>query len=57
MNTELITVKELCEILGIGSTLAYRMLKLKEIPSTKIGNKIVIRKEDVEKYIRKKIGI
>lgn len=53
MNENLLTIEELCKELGIGRSKAYQLLKDKQIPSGKIGRRILIRKSDVDQYIDK----
>ena len=48
---DILTVKELCEILGIGKNTAYRLLKSGEIKSIRIGKVYKIPKESLIKYI------
>lgn len=50
---EIVTVKELCEMLRIGQNKAYELLIKREIPAIRMGRKYVIAKEHVVKYIRK----
>ncbi len=49
---ELITIDELCELLMIGRTTAYRLLRSGEIKAFKIGKVRKISKASVELYIR-----
>ena len=49
---ELITIDELCELLMIGRTTAYRLLRSGEIKTFKIGKVWKISKASVECYIR-----
>lgn len=51
---EIVTVKELCEMLRIGQNKAYELLIKREIPAIRMGRKYIIAKEHVVKYIRKK---
>lgn len=53
MNENLLTIEELCKELGIGRSKAYQLLKDKQIPSGKIGRRILIRRSDVDRYIDK----
>ena len=48
---DILTVKDLCEILGIGKNTAYRLLKNGEIKSIRIGNKNKIPKEYLLEYL------
>lgn len=50
--TELITIDELCELLMIGRTTAYRLLRSGEIKAFKIGKVWKISKASIELYIR-----
>ena len=51
---DIITVKELCEMLRIGQNKAYELLLKHEIPAIRMGRKYVISKEHVVKYIKSK---
>ena len=51
MNEKLLTIEELCKELGIGRSKAYQLLKDKQIPSGKIGRRILVRRSDVDRYI------
>lgn len=55
MNENLLTINDLCNILGICHTTAYKLIKNREIPSCKIGKKILIRATDVENYVNQKL--
>ncbi len=49
---ELITIDELCELLMIGRTTAYRLLRSGEINAFKIGKVWKISKASVGKYVK-----
>ena len=51
MNEKVLTIEELCKELGIGRSKAYQLLKDKQIPSGKIGRRILIRRSDMDQYI------
>lgn len=51
MNEKLLTIEELCKELGIGRSKAYQLLKDKQIPSGKIGRRILVRRSDMDQYI------
>ena len=51
MNKDLLTVNDICGELGIGKTSAYKLIKTKKIKSGKIGQKILVRRKDLESYI------
>ncbi len=48
---DVLAVKELCEILGIGKNTAYRLLQSGEIPSVRIGNQYKIPKCYLKEYL------
>lgn len=55
MNKELLTVNDICHELGIGKTTAYKLIKTKKIKSGKIGQKILVRRKELEAYISRMI--
>lgn len=54
---ELITIDELCELLMIGRTTAYRLLRSKEINAFKIGKVWKISKASVERYVKERSNL
>ena len=48
---DVLSVKQLCEILDIGKNTAYRLLQSGEIKSIKIGKVYKIPKKEVRKYL------
>ena len=50
---DVLSVKQLCEILDIGKNTAYRLLQSGEIRSIKIGKVYKIPKKYVKAYISK----
>lgn len=48
---ELITIDELCELLLIGRSTAYRLLRNNDIKAFKIGKVWKISKASIEQYI------
>ena len=56
-NVEIITIDELCEMLGCGYNTAYRLLGEKKISSFKIGKKWKIPREGVERFIFEQSGL
>jgi putative molybdopterin biosynthesis protein len=59
MNTtftpsELLTVRELQQLLKIGRNKVYELLRSGEIPCVRLGKQIRIRRVDVEVYIKPK---
>lgn len=55
--TELLTIDELCELLMIGRTTAYKLLQSHELSAFKIGRVWKISKASVEAYIRKQSNL
>ena len=51
-----LTVKDIKQILKIGSTLTYKLIADGEIKSVKIGKSIKIPKIYLEEYINSKVG-
>ena len=51
MNSELLTIKDLCQELGIGKNTAYKLIQDKKIKSAKIGNKFLISRKNLNHYI------
>lgn len=51
---DVVTVKQLAEMLGIGITLAYKLVKQKTIQSIKVGREYKIPKHCVINYLEKK---
>lgn len=54
MNTNLITINQLCQELGIGKTTAYKLIKSGKLKSGKIGSHIVVHRNELERYISEK---
>ena len=52
---DILTVKDLCEILGIGKNTAYRLLKSGEIKSVRIGKVYKIPKKCLINYLKKSV--
>jgi len=48
---EWLTVTDLCQLLGIGRTLAYQLIAEHTLPAVRIGRAIRVRKADVEKWL------
>ena len=49
-ETDLITVDELCELLGCGYNSAYKLLNAHKIPAFRIGKNWKIPREGVKKF-------
>lgn len=52
---DILSVKDLCEILDIGKNTAYRLLKNGDIKSIRIGNKYKIPKRYLLEYLKIKL--
>ena len=50
---DVLNVKQLCEVLGIGKNTAYKLLKNREIKALRIGTVYKIPKKYVKEYIMK----
>ena len=50
---DVLSVKQLCEILNIGKNTAYRLLQSGEIKSIKIGKVYKIPKKEVRRYLNR----
>lgn len=48
---ELLSIPEVCDVLGMGKSWTYRRLKSEEIPSIKLGRAIKVKQEDLEEYL------
>jgi excisionase family DNA binding protein len=48
---EWLSVADLCELLGIGRTLAYQLIAERTIPAVRVGRAIRVRKADVEEWL------
>ena len=48
---EWLSVADLCELLGIGRTLAYQLVAEHAIPAVRIGRAIRVHKADVEQWL------
>ena len=48
---EMVNIIQLREMLGIGITLAYRLVKTKQIPALKIGRQYKIPKINIIDYV------
>lgn len=52
MNNRLLyKVKEVAEMLGIGRSKAYELVRTGEIPSVRVGASLRIRGQDVQDYV------
>lgn len=53
-NEELLILEDICPILHIGKTTAYRLIQSGQLPAQKIGGKWQVRPDDFKKYLEKK---
>lgn len=51
MTQELLLLEDICSVLHIGKTTAYRLIQSGELPAQKIGGKWQIKSKDFEKYL------
>lgn len=52
MNNRLLyKVKEVAEMLGIGRSKAYELVRTGEIPSVRVGASLRVRGQDVQGYV------
>lgn len=49
----LLTIREVCQLLGMQKTFVYRLLKSGALPSLQIGRARRVRREAVEAYLRR----
>jgi len=47
----LLTAQDVANILNIGHSTAYQLLKRNDLPSIRIGRSVRVHPEDLEKYI------
>lgn len=50
-----LSAKELAEILGIHQNTVYNMAQRNEIPSFKMGKRVLFYREEIEKFIIEKV--
>lgn len=51
MNEELLLLEDICPILHIGKTTAYRLIQSGQLSAQKIGGKWQIRANDLKDYL------
>jgi excisionase family DNA binding protein len=52
-SVELLSVTQVCQELGMGKGWVYHRIKSGEIPSLKLGNKLKVKREDLDQYLEK----
>lgn len=50
-NEELLLLEDICPILHIGKTTAYRLIQSGQLPAQKIGGKWQIKVDDFKNYL------
>ena len=48
---DLLSIPEVCQVLGMGKSWTYRRLKSGDIPSVKLGRNIKVKRQDLEEYL------
>ncbi len=48
---ELLSIREVCEELGMGKSWVYQRLRSGEIPSIKLGGAVKVKREDLNAFI------
>lgn len=54
MNKNLLTIDDICQELGIGRSTAHKLLKKKKLKGSKIGSRLIVRREELERYLEEK---
>lgn len=49
-----LTMKETAEYLGVSYWLVIQLVKRKQIPCSRVGGKVLFRKEELDKYLNEK---
>lgn len=55
-NEELLLLEDICPILHIGKTTAYRLIQSGQLPAQKIGGKWQIKADDFRDYLAGKFS-
>ena len=50
--SQLLSVEEVCEVLGMGKSWVYRKIRSGEIPSVKLGGAIKVNRADLDGYLK-----
>lgn len=56
-NKKAYSIQELARELGIGRSLAYKLVKEGEIPSIQLGRRKIVPKAYVDRFLSEKIGV
>jgi excisionase family DNA binding protein len=50
-DLQLLSVDEVCKVLGMGKSWVYRMLRSGEVPSVKLGGSVKVMRTDLEEFL------
>ena len=50
-STRLLSVEEVCEVLGMGKSWVYQQIRDGELPSIKLGGSVKVERTDLEEYL------
>jgi excisionase family DNA binding protein len=50
-SLQLLSVAEVCELLGMGRSWVYQQIKSGQMPSVKLRGAVKVKREDLEEYI------
>jgi excisionase family DNA binding protein len=50
-DSQLLSIPQACQFLGMGKSWVYRRIHNQEIPSVRLGRTIKIRRSDLEQYL------
>jgi excisionase family DNA binding protein len=50
-HSQLLSIKEVCEELGMGKSWVYQRLRSQEIPSIRLGGAVKVKREDLNAFI------
>jgi excisionase family DNA binding protein len=53
-STRLLSVQEVCEVLGMGKSWVYQQIRSGELPSMQLGGSIKVEHTDLEEYLDKR---
>lgn len=56
MNPVTMTVNEMADTVGISRCYAYRLISNGSIPVIRLGRKILIRRDDLEKWLEEQVN-
>ncbi len=51
-SLQLLSVPEVCELLGMGRSWVYQQIKSGQMPSVQLGGSVKVKREDLEEYIQ-----